>query len=222
MTQDKQLILHVTLCLFSTNIKGSTIFTFANLSIAINKADYLIGSVGGGEYLDYTLLGSSVNSTFRMLSRTEGGLIWISREIRDDILHTHQLVYIGDMKFKGIVPRIPCYSIIRIRTEEEQVSNKKQECLENTCQNYHICRHAYDLGRKKAGEDENKYIFDLDCQNCGKENNQCWLWNNCGPKFVHANNHEGTTCCHMCKKFQKLLPLLPIGKTFRSNDLMRC
>lgn len=200
-------------------VKKAFEFKYANLSIAITKADYLMATIGGERYLDYTLLGPKINSLFRMLSRTEGAMIWVSGEVKDQIVGTHCLVYIGDLKFKGIVPRVSCYSVIRRKSEREVETGKEDECV-GECDNYQVCRNAWQQGRSRTIVDENEFAFDLDCNVCGQFRSLCWSWNSCLPKFKNAQNQQATICCSICRNYRNCFHNFQLGR--QAKDMISC
>ncbi len=200
---------------FFTGLKAKFKFGFANLSVAVTSADYLETSIGRESYIDYTLLGGEINSLFRLLSSTEGNLIYVSDVFAKTLTNedSHWYVYIGVKHFKGIVEPVSCYSVIREKTDEEKKLNTATSCSKEQCPDYYdVCHRAWSKGREDAGaftpwED----IFKLDCNSCIARNN-CWNWEFCLPKKVNADEHKPTYCCHICYNFRNCFHSYQLGR----------
>lgn len=202
------------------SLKKNFRFKCANLSISITKTNYTITPIGGDHYLDYTLLGAKINSLFRMLSSTEGSLIYIADPIKDELKSTHHLIYVGNKKFKGIVAPVACFSIIRKKDETEKKTGKNNECDSSECTNcYHSCHSAWLAGRRHIGKKDDEYVFDMDCHVCGTHN-QCWHWHNCQWRLRQSNDHKPATCCHLCTNFRNCFHSFQLGR--RSMNMLTC
>lgn len=206
------------LILTFNGMKKAPNFRFANLSVALGDMDYLIGPVGGDGYTDYTLYGAAVNSLFRMLSQTAGGLVWITSSMKEGIVGSMWCVYVGNLKFKGIVPPVTTYSVIRARLPQETRENAGDLCVR--CENYRQCQKAWQLGRNCSAEKQDEYLFNLDCNECGNSMNQCWLWNICSPKYRHAEEGKSTDCCYMCKNFRNCFHCFQLGR--QGEQMVSC
>jgi class 3 adenylate cyclase len=208
---DKAIGVARNLILFTNGTKKGYKFRYANISVAISVGYYTRMRVGEEYYEDYTLYHPNVNSLFRMLSKTEGGMIWVSHDTKLKIQNSYFTVYVGNLAFKGIVPSIPAYSIIRKKRKNEDINSASQEC--NYCGNYRLCKRAWDKGKEHAFYTApNDYVFDLDCNECGEKNNQCWHWTDCLQKEIHVKNSKLIRCCYMCKNYRNCFHSYQLGR----------
>ena len=185
-------------------------FKYANLSVALTVTPYLIGELGGNGYTDYTLIGSKVNSLFRMLSRTAGGTIWVSDTVKEEIDHSYFLADLGNLKFKGITPRVTTHAVIRKRHEGESWEDASKDCL--ICPNLRLCSAAHRKGLDDRMLRPDFYCLSIDCHDCGPENSQCWLWGECRPKHEHKKENKSITCCFMCRNFRNCFHNYQLGR----------
>lgn len=188
-----------------------------NLSIAITRADYWVTSIGGSGYTDYTLVGAHINGLFRMLSCTDGGLIFFPREMLQFVNQTHHSVYYGQKAFKGIIPEVPCYSIIRKKTKNEKENHCIEKCDRN-CKNFNICYTAWESGKKD--HNENTCSLDLDCNACGPDRNRCHHWGECRSKWKSVSKGNPSPCCHICCNFRNCFHNYQLGK--QGQEMVRC
>jgi len=68
------------------------------VGIGINRGEVVIGNVGSPHYMNYTVIGNTVNIAARLMQRAEGGEVLVSSEFYDTI---REFVPAGGVKSRG-------------------------------------------------------------------------------------------------------------------------
>ncbi|MEW6418083.1 MAG: adenylate/guanylate cyclase domain-containing protein [Nitrospirota bacterium] len=207
--------------IYFINIKEKFNFGFTNLGIAISKSDiHMKGAIGDCNYMDFTIIGHSINKLFRTLACTEGAMTFISDNLRDIIKSQYHYIYLGEKTFKGILNKTACYSIIREKTEDERKYNKKLLCSKENCSEYFdVCHWAWKVGENCAATYNNNDIYhELKCSKC--LNSKCWQYSYCLPKAINAQNDKDTECCHICSNFRNCYHAFHLGRHL--EPLLKC
>jgi len=203
-----------------TGLRSRYRFNRCNLSVSITRADYIESYVGRKEYMDYTIIGPEINSLFRLLSQTEGGLIYTTENYQNALNRSYHYVFVGTKKFKGTFP-IPCFSIIGPKTVREKRGDKAVACSKEECPEYYaLCQGAWNLGRERMMDpNEPEFQFLLDCNKCGKDN-KCWQWEDCQPRLAKKKGDKISQCCHVCSNFRNCFHSYQLGR--QGSKMVRC
>jgi len=183
-------------------------FAKMGLSLVLSRESVFIGTLGVSEYLDYTLLGKSINRVFRALDSAKGNLVLIFDNLKELIEGKYILVDIGLQTYDGLYQPVNLFSVMRARKANE-LDGKLRLCVK-TCSHYSICKRAWERGYAGKGF--------VNCQECGPGG--CWDWDNCAPKNDYGKihmGHEKFECCHVCAHFLNCFHNYHLGRIFSSG-----
>lgn len=86
--------------------------------IGVNCGEAVIGNIGTAKRMDYTAIGSAVNTAARLESRAKAGEVLVSREIYEHLKDRIQAESLGPCSLKGISEPVEIFRVIGIDKAE--------------------------------------------------------------------------------------------------------
>ncbi|HEY7236649.1 MAG TPA: adenylate/guanylate cyclase domain-containing protein [Gemmatimonadaceae bacterium] len=80
--------------------------------IAVNYGEAFAGNIGSERRLEFTVIGDTVNTAYRLCSAAEAGQILITEEMRDALISPPKLAACPPMELKGKSQPIPVYCVV--------------------------------------------------------------------------------------------------------------
>ena len=80
--------------------------------IAVNYGEAFAGNIGSERRLEFTVIGDTVNTAYRLCSAAEAGQILITEETKQALTHPPRLTACPPMELKGKSQPIPVYCVV--------------------------------------------------------------------------------------------------------------
>src|SRR5436190_13436991 len=82
------------------------------LGIGLNYGEAFAGNIGSERRLEFTVIGDTVNTAYRLCSAAEAGQILITEEMRQALSTPPRLTTCAPMELKGKSQPIPVYCVV--------------------------------------------------------------------------------------------------------------
>jgi adenylate cyclase len=80
--------------------------------IAVNYGEAFAGNIGSERRLEFTVIGDTVNTAYRLCSAAEAGQILITEEMRRALTSAPRVTACPPMELKGKSQPIPVYCVV--------------------------------------------------------------------------------------------------------------